>query len=250
MRGYLWYLVRDWMVKLCEHCRLSEEAVYKRLVQWEWAKLLRQAHSRYNVSVVSFNYDMFLEYVLDELEIPYVDRVCELIAWNGEPLHDPTGKISIIKPHGSYHYYTVPIETGRAAPWLTPTELRGIEFRHVNKSPWKNINKVPLVAEIIPPGHAHVDLFNPVLGKYSHADRAFAQCDRLIVAGYSAECPDDSEFQEYIKMSSQCCKAIHVDIGKRYENNAGVIMRDIYRGNYNYVPGDAPDLCDRIMRHL
>ncbi len=67
--------------------------------QWPWAKFLKRVHesnSYDRITIVDYNYDVWLERVLRQLEVPFVV---------GEIEPDSVGtKIRILKPHGSISF--------------------------------------------------------------------------------------------------------------------------------------------------
>ena len=68
-------------------------------VQWPWAKFLKRVHESHSydrVTIVDYNYDVWLERVLRQLEVPFAVGEIEL---------EPVGtKIRILKPHGSISF--------------------------------------------------------------------------------------------------------------------------------------------------
>ncbi|MBL0625949.1 hypothetical protein [Aeromonas jandaei] len=68
------------------------------VADWSWAKFLTQLNNDQNVEsviVISYNYDIWLERILDKLNIEYSIPLLN---------NNPDAKIQIFKPHGSISY--------------------------------------------------------------------------------------------------------------------------------------------------
>lgn len=130
--------------------KITDNEIKEQLDKWGWLKLfkkLNQAEHCSNVTIVTYNYDIWLERIFMNHDINF--EICGLV--NGIYDEDQPCKFKIIKPHGSISFsYGDPIDPDRFTITSSQRELTNGQLSdyHVN---YDSLEQVYMFNAMIPP---------------------------------------------------------------------------------------------------
>ncbi|MEO9827725.1 MAG: hypothetical protein ABJF50_25310 [Paracoccaceae bacterium] len=171
---------------------------------WHWADLLKKLDEDENVSqvdIITFNYDLWMERVLEALNIAYKTTVVE----NGGG-----GKFSITKPHGSISFVH---STSRDVSEFNINYSNTMEILQGEVSDFTlemdNLKKHSPITPLIPPAGDSGRYKLTWAGKLKAEAERKAKCieegDKVILCGLSYWHVDRNEIDEILlNLTSQC----------------------------------------------
>ena len=205
------------------------------LTDWHWANLLKELDDDDTVDqvdIITFNYDLWMERVLDALDISYHTTVIE----NGG-----SGKFSITKPHGSIsfvHAKSMDVSSFNINYSSEIGILEGVESDFVLEM--DNLKKHSPVTPLIPPAGDSSRYGLTWAGKLkAEAERratCIAEGDKVIMCGLSYWHVDRREIDEILlKLNSQCELAY---INPSPPEALDAVLTSLFRNYEHYVSAE------------
>lgn len=187
LRYYLWHLFVTYDKEVRENLNVD----LHQLMQWKWTKLLLELHLRFRLTVVSYNYDFFVEPIFRDLGIDYYVPAHNCVQhWIVRDINE----VCILKPHGCIAHVSQHIGGGESAGLMIVQNFSAPSFSKFVYPPTENCPSLP---DLVPPGHYKDHYANSISGVENAVDIAFRDCDVLICGGFSAAGPDKREFAGY-----------------------------------------------------
>ena len=192
LRSYLWHFFRAhhfWMTKAA-----SDSSA------WAWKVVLPWIATHFSLGVVTFNYDLLFELIVQDL-LRLGVRSINPFGTNDEWINTIVNMIPTLKVHGSISHYIktlLPTSSNPANPWLEEltferTSVADPDF-HLDLS----MRHFPELPDLIPPGHLGGDwLFaNNVLQMSRHR---LHNSSAVVFCGLSAREPDTGEVEALVE---------------------------------------------------
>jgi hypothetical protein len=193
VRCYLWHLFRSVQTEIDAYMVGRTPPEYK---EWLWYPLLHVLLNEFNVSVISFNYDLVCEAVLGANFNTGVTYLTDRPVWV------PRANVPLVKLHGSINLHApTPISafTGHQPnPWLAQIDVQDSLTFGVMR-PY-DMTHFPEVPDIVPPGHYGVDRFHPWAAETQFAKSMLTQAEIVVFCGLSGADPDTPEVQDLISV--------------------------------------------------
>lgn len=166
------------------------------ITQWSWAKFfewVNRSPDYDSVTVITYNYDVWLERVLMKLKIPFKIGLLEP--------DDAKTKIKILKPHGSISFCHKQVRDKAAFTIQQSRELIDGDLKDFEVK-YNSLDENYLVNPIVPPAGESGRLNHSWAGKIREACRDTAKkldhTDEMIVCGLSYWHVDRAELDELL----------------------------------------------------
>tara|TARA_R110002033_G_C3875539_1_gene237567 strand:- start:1265 stop:2116 length:852 start_codon:yes stop_codon:yes gene_type:complete len=202
----------------------------ERLKDWPWLDFLKYANESPDydsISIITYNYDIWLERLLMESEIPFK------LSLVGGGNHGVTSKITLIKPHGSISFYhnnqtAVEYEIGYGKD--IPGEATTDDFLTNYDIPLSKC----LVSALVPPAGDTMRIKQSWSGQIRASAAGFAKKlnagDELMICGISYWHVDRSEIDE---LMTCCSPEVNTYLFNPYPNLAmDAVLTSLFK---NYV---------------
>ncbi len=165
---------------------------------WSWAQYLAALGPQLQV-IVSFNYDLVIEHLLEVLGIGF-RRV---------GFQDECGELVIHKPHGSIDYGPAGLFIPTAWPATEPTLLVDTELEFLDRAERTAARKH---VELVPPNQASlIESFHWVEQGYMEFEERAATCEQCIILGHSYGEVDRTEIDRLLNFLPQSTRVIIAD---------------------------------------
>lgn len=246
LRYYLWQLFRY-------HDRIWNDNTGWRLVdKWDWRDVLKRLRADYNLTIISFNYDCFLDSTL------YIQGPFGVIPAPNQLLYHPKrcmeifqirkpGDVMLLKPHGSmmYNPYGGLISIGQN-PWIDQIEdCEWSDLRGPGRRQYPVSDQCLLVPDLVPPGHNEKHLIDLDTDVVPAINSSISECDVLILCGLRAAEPDKAEVDRYLSNLRYGTPILHVDINR--DNPAGKILKKYSPTGYKEIEvGEVATIPERL----
>lgn len=248
-RSYLWHL-------FVNHSRVIREAIggiqeprnfYN---TWEWGPSLLRMFNSFEVTVISYNYDMVIEHALSALGRLVVQPI-RRAERPSEPEH---GSTVVLKPHGSINF-TIQNDIFRSPgiPHGMFAIFTGVESLGTYAA--SDIDNLrPVLFDCVPPGHSLAALLNPEWAIHELAHETITEADIIVLCGLSAAPPDDEEIRELLSYARPDTDLFQVGLASDDSNHASLLLRQCPAGRsfkFLAVENDGPRmLADALDVHI
>lgn len=198
---------------------------------WAWSQALDRLATAHDLFAISFNYDINLERILGTLGYRY-RAICGLFnnCFNLRPPRQPI----ILKPHGCIMHDAPMVFRGSA----NPTFGFAISMQYGEPlvgpmDPWPPL-AIPILPNIVPPGHAVSHYISSYLNVVHAVGRRFRETEICIFCGLSADPPDTEEIRGYIQQLPAGCRVIQMGVGSDGRNALAAILKVRADLSYEY----------------
>lgn len=218
LRCYLWHLFRS------HHCG-SDSSFNVDIDKWEWCNPFKIFLSEFSLGVASFNYDFFLEFVLNG--IFRIRIVPHDLGVEAEYLRRPSDSVALYKMHGSISYYVntgIGVFENAANPWLSDIVFEQNFIGNTNLGIDYNMETFPEFPDIVPPGHYGGDRLNPRSTVLSLSKGHIRASKLVVFCGLSAEEPDTDEVKELVDEISTDAMVIQVGLECDRQNKLAQLL--------------------------
>ena len=248
IRCYLWHYFRAVETRFSEI--VPKTQLLERLTRWSWREQLRHLVSRTSFTVVTFNYDRFLPFSLPIS--PLHSCICPVES-HIPPENYPVGAIPIYSVHGSIsNRLNLPFLPGgnraNANPWLVASRSEAnLVSGYVTESVG-NLDQIPMVPDIVPPGFKGDDICNPASRVSQFAKHSVTNADILVVCGLSGHEPDTDEVTQLFGSISEECNIVSVGLSTEMESNpVNNVLSRVRSASFEYVPAsDVDGICESL----
>ena len=210
---------------------VTNDELSKKLENWAWLDFLKKANAspEYDtISIITYNYDTWLERLLIESDIPF--KLSQIEGGN----HGATPKITLVKPHGSisfYHKKQSPAAYSIGYEKDIPGEATTDDFEVNYDIPLSKC----LVNALVPPAGDTERIKQSWSGQIRTSAAGFAKKlipgDELMICGISYWHVDRSEIDELITF---CSPEVNVYMFNPYPNLAmDAVLTSLFK-NYVY----------------
>ena len=247
LRCYLWHLFRSF--------QYSVKLDGGRIVRWPWRRVLHYLLSEFRLFVVSFNYDVWLEALLDArlcfddpyYQMPFMPFVEQRLL---NPYHYRAGTVLIVKPHGSiaYHLDLNGIGPLGSNPWLTDHRLSH-NWMAGNRTRFEKQTGFPMVPDLVPPGRQGDDFCNPASIAPALGRDFVKQAAVVLLSGLSGAEPDTAEVTDLIDSTKPDTPFVHVGLKASGDDETPVGIHAKDRAASSYAFFDASDV-GQLIDHL
>lgn len=211
LRYYLWQMFRYFDKVWCE------EAGWRKVNHWSWYNPLKRLAVESNLTIISFNYDCFLDstfYFQSEFRIIdapgrllyHPKRCCELLG-----IRQPRDVV-LLKPHGSMMRVPYAGISFGQNPWLWHMSKFHIKSIAQGRTEYPVRNRCGLPPGLVPPGHNEKHLIDMDTDVVPAIGQTIRECDAFILCGLSAGEPDTAEVEKYLSNLRSGTPTIHVDL--------------------------------------
>jgi len=262
LRFYLWQLFRYFdLTWRSEVAVVDDPARHRRwgwnfgglrpgvLDGWDWWAALQLLCKNFQLVIVSFNYDPFIECCLGGITGFWFNPPHALQDLAEQKPRQPV----LIKPHGSITWdpFTLFGPPG-PHPWLSMG--RNSVFAHSDWIPRLCYPRptAPFLPDLVPPGHAGDHLWDMKSQAQPATRDALQRCDALIVCGLSAVEPDTAEISMYLQSLRPRTYTAHVDVPPRVGAETPIfnLLRERLDPGYYHFFNALEGRADRIPSHL
>ncbi|RKF52235.1 hypothetical protein BCY92_04220 [Bacillus wiedmannii] len=219
--------------------KINDDEIKDNLAEWGWLKLfktLNESSQCGSVTIVTYNYDIWLERILINNDINF--EICGFK--NGEYKEGESAKFKIIKPHGSISFkYGAPIEPARFQITSTTRDLINGSLSQYQVS-YTDLEDIHMFNAMIPPAGDSAK----ITSKWSFELRALAKgiatelnySAELILSGLSYWHVDRTEIDELLT-------DINADINMKVinpkpSNTLSAVLTSLFEKNIIYRSSD------------
>ncbi|MCC7388264.1 MAG: hypothetical protein IT431_05805 [Phycisphaerales bacterium] len=197
LRVYLWAIYAS-------YDRMAYCTFWRDPGRWPSLKVWRHVLGAFRTTLISYNYECLAEYATAACGYHPVNEPDRNVL---QVLDAFPSEVPVIKPHGSItHYSPGGLWFETADHWRNRLRLLDCTSDPFASSAWPP-TAMPVLPDLVPPGHAGDRLCNPQTDVHQAIRSALGDSDLVVVWGLSGNPPDDMEVRSHFRSipgSSRC----------------------------------------------